>query len=172
VDIVGYGQLPRQGELGRQWRLPSGQHNRQLLVVPSQTDSFFSVNSNSTLSALTFDSEAKQLGFSVSGPKGTTGYMEVYIPKRLMSNISGLPVTLDGNPLQYCSQSKQDVWLVSFSYHHSNHEVSMQLNGAQLDNVGSLYGWILVVAIIIPLATVLAVLTLKKSKPRKHATPE
>jgi len=98
--------------------------------------------------------------------------VEVYIPKMLMSNISGLTVTLDVNPLQYCSQSKQDVWLVSFSHHHSSHEVSMQLNGAQLDNVGSLYGWILVVAIIIPLATVRAVLTLKKSKPRKHATPE
>jgi len=42
-------------------------------LAPSQSDNFFSVNFNSTLSALTFDSEVKQLGFSVSGPNGTTG---------------------------------------------------------------------------------------------------
>jgi hypothetical protein len=133
-------------------------------ITPYDQGSFFSINSNSTLSTLSFDSAAKQLSFTVSGPTGTTGYVEVYVPKSLMSNVSGLAVNLDGHPLEYASQSTNDAWLISFTYHHSTHEVTMNLGNDAGDFVDSYMGWILVAAILIPLALILGALTLQRNK--------
>lgn len=100
-------------------------------VSPMDLGSFFIINSNSTLSELSFDSATKQLTFAVNGSSGTTGYVDVYIPKSLVSDVSGLKVNLDGNTIAYSSQSQGDSWLVSFTYPHSTHQVTMNLKSAQ-----------------------------------------
>jgi hypothetical protein len=99
-------------------------------LSPLTEDAVFSVNSNSTLSALSFNSTTSQLSFSVSGVTGTTGYVEVYIPKTLLSNIPALTVDLDGTTLPFTYQSMDNAWLISFTYHHSTRQVTMNMNVA------------------------------------------
>ena len=99
-------------------------------ITPANSQGFFSITTNSTMSQLNFDSAAKQLSFTVSGPSGTTGYLDIYIPKSLISNIDGLTVNLDGNKIPYTVKSAGDCWLVSFTYHHSTHQITLELNSS------------------------------------------
>lgn len=101
-----------------------------LAILPLTADSsgqLFSVASNSTISDLTFDSTARQIRFTVSGPTGTTGFVDAYIAKSLISDISTLNVTSEGNQLDYTVMSQQDSWLIQFTYHHSTHAISICL---------------------------------------------
>jgi hypothetical protein len=152
---------------------PSATTTVNLAIAPTQQSSnLFSVNSNSTLSTLSFDSATQQLGFSVSGPSGTTGYVEVYIPKTLLSDVSSLTVRLDDKPLQFSYQSEQDMWLVSFTYHHSSHQVTMNLGStaSEVSSVGdSLAGWIIAAAVLIPLAILVVVIGIEKKGKTKQS---
>jgi len=97
----------------------------------------FSVNSNSTLSGLSFNSDSKELSFSISGESGTTGYVDVCIPKSLISDISGLRVYLDNNQVVYTADSQSDSWLLYFSYHHSAHFVMISLGSSSPSSTSS-----------------------------------
>jgi len=97
-------------------------------MEPSSTSlNVFSITSNSTLSEIYFDSSSNELSFNVTGPSGTTGYVNVYIPKSLDSDISGLKVYLDNSQVHYTAESQNDWWLLYFTYHHSSHTVTIQL---------------------------------------------
>jgi hypothetical protein len=98
-------------------------------VAPS-SQNVFSVSSNSTIASLAFDSTLNQLSFSVSGPSGTTGYVQACIPKSLMPNVSSLGVTLDNNHVVYNTFSTTDSWIITIEYSHSSHTVVMALNSA------------------------------------------
>jgi hypothetical protein len=97
-------------------------------VLPVEDISVFSVASNSTVTALTFNSASQELSFKVGGETGTTGYLKVYISKLLMSDASNLKVYFDQELLQPATQSAGDSWLVSFTYPHSVHTVVLALN--------------------------------------------
>ncbi len=66
-------------------------------IEPGADQSVFSVTSNSTVTALFFDSANNELSFNVSGLAGTRGYVDVCIPKSLLNDTSALKVYLDGN---------------------------------------------------------------------------
>jgi hypothetical protein len=148
---------------------PAVNNTVNFAITPDDSGSNFAINSNSTLSTLSFDSAAKQLSISVSGPEGTTGYLEVYIPKSLMSDVSGLTVNIDGRTLDYASQSQNDAWLISFTYHHSTHQVIMNLNNPNT-GINSFVGWILVATILIPLAIVLGAIAAQRNKVKHTVT--
>lgn len=97
-------------------------------VAPYQNQNTFSVSSNSTLSSLTFDSTQSKLAFSVSGPSGTTGYVQACIPKTMLTVASNLKVSLDGNDVVYDTFSSGDSWIITIEYHHSSHSVVMTLD--------------------------------------------
>jgi hypothetical protein len=97
-------------------------------VLPVEDTSVFSVASNSTVTALTFNSTSQELSFKVSGETATTGYVNVYISKTLMSDASNLNVYFDNEFLQPVIQSMGDSWCISFTYHHSSHTISLRLN--------------------------------------------
>lgn len=101
------------------------------VVTPFEEASNFLVSSNSTLSGLSFDSASKELSFSVVGADGTSGYVSVSIPKSLIVDISGIRVYLDGDELPYTVESQQDSWYISFSYHHSSHQVEIRMDSKQ-----------------------------------------
>jgi|GEM_PF-3003169 hypothetical protein len=96
-------------------------------MTPNSEQSVFSVTSNSTLSELSFNSTSQELSFTVSGEPGTRGYVNVDIPKSLINDISGVKVYLDNNPIAYTTQSQSDYWILSFTYHHSTHNVVINL---------------------------------------------
>lgn len=85
----------------------------------------FSVVSNSTISALSFNSTANVLSFSASGPDGTTGYAKVFISKQLLTDISSLIVYVDGNQTDYTYSCTDNSWTITIMYQHSTHEVQM-----------------------------------------------
>jgi hypothetical protein len=100
------------------------------VILPLMQQSFFSLESNSTISAIAFNSTSKELDFSVSGPVGTTGYINVHIPKSLINNASNLKVLIDGNQTAYSCNESGDTWLLIFTYHHSTHNVSINFKSS------------------------------------------
>lgn len=143
-------------------------------VQPSnnQAKDTFSVASNSSLSSLKFDSSNDALAFSVSGPSGTSGYVQVCIPKTLLKDATNLKVTLDGNNVAYQPVDSGDVWVIIFTYHHSSHNVVIALNekasGDILGSIASgLQSWVVLVGLIVVLVAAIAVLlVLFRRKPK------
>lgn len=99
-----------------------------LSVLPYQSTYAFSVESNSTVTGLAFDTTSQMLSFSVSGPNGTTGYAKVTIAKALVLNITMLQVSLDDVEYSYSAVSLDDSWLLTFMYNHSIHQVNVYLD--------------------------------------------
>ncbi|MGD6851639.1 MAG: InlB B-repeat-containing protein [Candidatus Bathyarchaeia archaeon] len=97
-------------------------------ITPSDNQNSFSVSSNSTLSSLIFDSTQNTLGFTVSGPSGTAGYVQACIPNTLMATTANLEVTLDGAEVPFYSFLQGNLWIVTIEYHHSSHSVVMHLD--------------------------------------------
>jgi len=143
-------------------------------MEPCNNQTVFSVNSNSTLSELSFDSAINQLSFGVSGPSGTTGYVYVYIPKSLDNDISGLKVFLDNDQVDYTAQSQGSCWVLYFTYHHSSHTVTISLGSSSTSATKTLtapgFPSLLILLAMISLASVaLVMLRVKKNKARTSA---
>jgi hypothetical protein len=135
-------------------------------VSPSGEENVFSVTSNSTISALAFNSTSGELDFAVSGPSGTAGYCNVYVPKALISDASSLKVLLDGNPIACDVTSAGDSWFVSFIYSHSFHKVAVKMNAVPSAMVSGsqLAQWIAYGVIIVLLVIVAVLLASRKTK--------
>jgi hypothetical protein len=116
----------------------SAESTRMLSVNTFDEQNVFSVVSNSTVSYLAFNSTSNELGFSVSGPDGTAGFVDVTIAKNLVSNIADLKVYLDGASLSYIAISTVDSWLLHFTYSHSAHSVIVNLGSPV---VPEYFGW-------------------------------
>jgi len=138
-------------------------------VLPFGEQSVFSVTSNSTISALAFNSTSGELDFTVSAPEGTTGYCDVYIPKSLISDVSDLTVFLDGNPISYNVQPLGNAWLVSFSYQTSTNKVTMGMNATDsiVANGNQFAQWI-PYGVISVLMAIIAVLLASKKKQKNY----
>ena len=136
-----------------------------LVVTPYPSENaqdVFSVASNSTVSDLAFNSTSGQLSFTVSGPSGTTGYSDVYIAKSLVNDISTVKSYIDGNTLNYTVTSTADSWILHFTYHHSTHEITINLNNASTSTLsitqllqGVTYGAIISLSVIVALLLIL-----------------
>ena len=135
--------------------------------IPVPGQSFFFVESNSTVSELFFNSTSSELSFTVTGPSGASGYVEVTIAKSILSSVQNVKVYLDGNELEVAITSNEDSWLLSFNYVHSVHHVSILFasNGAAKSFLG-IEIWMGIVAII--LIVIIGFGFLVYLKKRKH----
>lgn len=136
---IGEGQLPTPAPATTPTPAPTATPSP--IPVPGQ--SYFFVESNSSVSELFFNSTSAELSFTVSGEKGTAGYVEVTIAKSLVSSVQDIKAYLDGNELSVEVTSDEDAWLLSFNYMHSTHSVKVSLaaNGDPLTFIGIEY-WI------------------------------
>ena len=119
--------------------------------LPYENQNVFLIESNSTVSALTFNSTSLELSFTVSGPSDSTGYIKATIAKSLTTNAQDIKVYFDGNQLNYTLSSSADLWKLTFFYHHSTHQISIDLAKNSLNNSSLNYNWVLfplIVAII------------------------
>jgi hypothetical protein len=135
--------------------------------IPVPGQSYFFVESNSTVSELFFNSTSSELSFAVSGTSGTAGYVKVTIAKSLVSSVQNVKVYLDGSQLDVAITSDEDSWLLSFNYMHSTHHVKISLasNAATTTFLGIEYWmWIGVATIIVVMGIGLLVYFRK----RKH----
>jgi hypothetical protein len=92
---------------------------------PSQPQ--FSIDSNSTITSLSFNSTSEEISFTVSGPSGTTGYLNLTISKNLLPNLAGLKIYLDKQDVNFTANTVGDFQVLYFSYHHSTHQVVISL---------------------------------------------
>lgn len=102
-----------------------------LVVAPYTSEStkeVFSATSNSTVSNLAFNSTSGELSFSVSGERGTSGYVDVCIAKSLISDISTVKAYLDGKVINYEATQTDTAWILHFTYHHSTHTITINLD--------------------------------------------
>jgi hypothetical protein len=123
-----------------------------LSILPYQNLTVFFVESNSSVTGLTFDSASSELRFSVTGPNGTKGFVRAVVAKSLVPDATGLIVYLDGKKVASSVASMDDSWLVAFNYSHSSHEVSIQLPSTFVQDISGTLSWaipLLLVAIVI-----------------------
>jgi len=98
-----------------------------LCTVPFENLYIFAVESSSTISDLTFDSNSHRLSFVADGENGTAGYAKVTIAKNLAPDITKLKVHLDQTEYEYAIINMTDSWVVLFSYNHSIHQIEIDL---------------------------------------------
>ena len=144
-------------------------------VEPFQEQNVFSVSSNSTLTEFSFNSTSKELTFGVSGDLGTMGYVDVNVPKSLVSDISALKVYLDDKQIDYFSQSQGDGWLLHFTYHHSIHLVNISLSSSSTLSPTQFFGLglveitiLAVMGILVAVAILVAFGVFRKKKSSKN----
>jgi len=88
----------------------------------------FSVESNSTISELFFNSTDRTLSFNAEGEGGTQGYAKVIIADTLVADLESMRVYLDGNQAEYSLLSTDDSLYLIINYEHSTHRVVVDLN--------------------------------------------
>jgi hypothetical protein len=97
--------------------------------IPVPGYSAFSVESNSTVTDLFFNSTSSELSFTVNGTTGTRGYVKVTVAKSLVSSIQNVKAYLDGSELVVTITSDENSWFLTFNYSHSTHNVKISLTG-------------------------------------------
>lgn len=133
----------------------------------NQSRTVFSVDSNSTVEDLAFDSSTSQLSFSVTGSTGTTGYVDVCISKDLVTDPSAIHAFIDGNQTTYTVTSGEDCWILQFAYHHSSHDIIFSLEGADVPTTPEMPSVALPLVVAALLSVAAAVVVLK----RRNANP-
>ena len=127
-----------------------------LSTLPYQNQYVFTVESNSTISDLTFNSNSNKLSFVADGENGTTGYTRVTIAKSLIMDVTKIKVLVDGLEYNYTVTELNDSWVLLFTYDHSVHQVEVDLQAAIPE-----FPSFLMVALFM-IGTVLAVIAYKK----------
>jgi len=88
----------------------------------------FSVESNSTITELFFNSTDRTLSFNAQGTSGTQGYAKIIIAKTLVTDVENMRVYLDGSQADYTLLSSGDSWCLIINYEHSTHRIVLDLN--------------------------------------------
>jgi hypothetical protein len=132
----------------------------------------FNIESNSTLSAFSFNSSIPEITFIVSGPDGTTGYVKATISKNFMPNADNINVYLDKNLITFNLESEGNNWVVTFTYQHSTHHVAITAAASTADSA-ELPSWVwqaAVIAVAVSVVAAVAVLAWMAKKP-PHTNP-
>ena len=103
-----------------------------------------------------------------------TGYVNVYVPKSLISDASNLKVFLDGNAISFNAESLTDSWFISFTYSHSTHEVTLKMNASPSITVSEnqLEQWLPYGIIIVLIVIIAFLLISKKRKQQSYPVKE
>ena len=85
------------------------------------------IASNSEVSNLQFNEQAKAVSFTVSGETGTNGVTDITIPKSLLSGV--MNVMIDGQAMSQDNViqtvNTQDETTLEINYHHSTHTIEV-----------------------------------------------
>jgi len=128
-------------------------------------ENVFSVTSNSTVSSLSFDSENRELTFSVTGPTNTSGFADVYVAKTLVQDPARITLHIDEKLADCETTATEDAWLLHFTYNHSTHNVIVSLgaSGADAELAGD---WMTYVAVVVTILALSAAMITKR--PCRH----
>jgi hypothetical protein len=96
-----------------------------LSFLPYQNQQTFFVESNSTVSALTFNSTNTELSFTVNGPSGSSGYVKATIPKDLLYTEEDWVVLVDKQPVIPTVNEDANNTYLHFTYGHSTKTIEI-----------------------------------------------
>ena len=99
--------------------------NTTLSFLPHQNQNIFLVESNSTVSEMTFNSTNAELSFTVSGTSGTTGYVKATIPKDLLYTEGDWTVLVDEQPVIPTVNEDANNTCLLFTYGHSTKTIEI-----------------------------------------------
>jgi outer membrane protein assembly factor BamB len=146
---------------------PSSITTINLAVTPFEEQNVFSVTSNSTLSAIVYDSTNREFSFTVTGPTGTNGFVNANIAKNIVGNAASMTISVDSNPTTYSVSSSEHSWLLYFTYPHSSHTVTISLNTGQ-SFLGLSFMDLVIIGIVVAVICVIAVfLVLRRKRVKK-----
>jgi hypothetical protein len=136
-----------------------------LTFLPYQNQNIFLVESNSTVTALAYNSTTSELSFSVSGASETTGYVKITLSKTLTSSPENIKVYLDGNQLDYLVASNDDSYQLTFNYHHSTHQVTITLGSTSSASFfQTQLGELVIVGVALAISIAAVLIALRKRK--------
>jgi hypothetical protein len=136
-------------------------------VTQDKEQNVFSVNSNSTVSSLAFNSTSRTLSFSVTGESGTSGYAYVSFSKILVQNIDEIKVLVDLDQLEHTLTETEDSCQVYFQYKHSTHNIIVNLGTFQVvaeESPENYTYFIAITASLVILTTAVIILQVKRNK--------
>jgi hypothetical protein len=144
-----------------------------LAITPDPQNNLFTINSNSTIRQFEFNPQSKELTFIVEGTTGTTGYVDIFIPKAILRDVSELKAFMDNTEISFSSQSISDSWLILFTYSHSTHRVTLTIGNSALqptDQLGdvSIRQWIIYITIVATTVAVAAIAAVTLKRKIKH----
>jgi hypothetical protein len=133
-------------------------------LLPYGVTYLFSVESNSTVSSMGFDTNNQTLSFTATGEMGTVGYAKVTAAKSLVSNLTLLSVHVDGAEYNYTVTDADDSWVILFAYDHSVHLVEIQLDSTIPEFMSS------TLLMLLMTATLLAAMVYRKASKKTSAS--
>jgi parallel beta-helix repeat protein len=148
-----------------------------LSTLSYMSEDVFSVESNSTIAAMSINPAGSKLTFSVSGEEHTLGYVKVTLAKGFAKSNEDVKVYLDGTPTTFSVASTDDSWAITSTYTHSTHSFEVDLTPEASENIPAWGFWTIVAAaasVTIVVAIALVVLGIRRSKrkePGKQAKP-
>jgi hypothetical protein len=127
--------------------------NATLTIIAAPSEGMLTLQSNSTLTDSTFNEAKKELSFTVTGPTGTSGYVNVSIPREMVDKASSIKLTMDGTEVQFQLGQNASAYTIWFGYTHSSHHLVLSFGAAQSgDQTNSLLLPILAIVIVALLA--------------------
>jgi parallel beta-helix repeat protein len=125
------------------------------------TNEFLSMDiiSNSTITALAFDTSNKTVSFNVQGQSGTSGFTMIVIPKTLLSSPEDFSILLDNKCVDYVIKSVGDRWFLLIDYSHSVHDIVLTLGVSVIPEFCTTLIYALIVTLI---SIITACLTIAK----------
>jgi parallel beta-helix repeat protein len=142
--------------------------NSTNLLITSLDSQPFSVSSNSTVSALSFNSTSREINFTVSGEPGTTGYLDIFLSKSLVPNINELKIYFDSVEMSYNAISVGDIWFIRLTYSHSAHALQIILGSATDSVQTSMPVQLSAIMLIVLAAFLVTFLILRHRRARKR----
>jgi len=124
-----------------------------LTSLPYQNQYVFYIESNSTITALTFDATESELIFTASGASGTTGYVKATIPKDLLYTEGNWSVLVDEKPTIPTIKEDANQTYLHFTYGHSTKTI--KIKGPE--TTPEFPSWIPILLILTALAVAVAI---------------
>ena len=89
----------------------------------------FLCSTESTVNAIRYVQTFSEVNVEVTGPSGSEGYLEIFVPKAFLSHfgltIDDVHVFFDDTPLEYSYVEYADGYLLTVSYQHSSHTLEV-----------------------------------------------
>jgi hypothetical protein len=136
-----------------------------LALTSDSSGNEFSIMSNSNITNLAYNAATQVISFNTNGTSDPESYIYACVPKTLVNDVQALKVYVDGNPVQFASESQPDVWVISALYSKTEHSLTVQIPSVEVINPTSIpWTAIVIVAAVIVIALLAVVVVFRRRR--------